>query len=50
MDEYASAVRSVRTILDAQPGCWFTADHWCTDNLPDEFLVLKFHTSTWMQT
>ena len=43
MDEYASVVRCIRTILDAQPGCWFTADLWCTDNSPDEFLALNAH-------
>ena len=40
---YASAVRSIRSILDVQPGCWFTADLWTTDNSPDEFLALNAH-------
>ena len=40
---YAAAVRSIRTILDAQPGGWFTSDLWSTENASDEFLALNFH-------
>ena len=42
-ERYAAAVRSIREVLDAQPGGWFTSDLWSTDNSPDEFLALNFH-------
>ena len=40
---YAAAVRSMRTVIDVQPGGWFTSDLWSTENSPDEFLALNFH-------
>ena len=40
---YAAAVRTMRTVIDAQPGGWFTSDLWSTENASDEFLALNFH-------
>ena len=40
---YAAAVRSIRKVIDAQPGGWITADLWSTENSPDEFLGVNYH-------
>ena len=32
-----------KKLRDVQPGCWFTADLWLTENSPDEFLALNAH-------
>ena len=40
---YAAAVRSIRKVIDVQPGGWFTCDLWSTENSAEEFLGLNFH-------
>ena len=40
---YSAAVRSIRQVIDAQPGGWFTSDIWSTENSCDEFLALNYH-------
>ena len=40
---YAAAVRSIRKVIDAQPGGWFTADLWSTENSPEVFLGINYH-------
>ena len=40
---YAAAVRTIRRVVDAQPGFWLTSDIWSTENSPDEFLGLNLH-------
>ena len=40
---YAAAARTIRRVIDAQPGCWLTLNIWSTENSPDEFLGLNLH-------
>ena len=40
---YAAAVRSIRKVIDVQPGGWFTCDLWSTENSAQEFLGLNFY-------
>ena len=36
-------MRSIRQVIDARPGGWFTSDIRSTENSPDEFLALNYH-------
>ena len=45
---YAAAIRSKRTILDAQLGGWFTSDLWSTENTSNEFLAMN--STVWMMS